>query len=58
MVNICLLLSLMSESPRFLIQKGRIADAKAVLKRIHRIDKHPFDDSLVDFVLNKENKVL
>uniref|UniRef100_A0A914D552 Uncharacterized protein n=1 Tax=Acrobeloides nanus TaxID=290746 RepID=A0A914D552_9BILA len=45
-----------SESPRYLIQKGRIAAAKAVLKRIHRIDGRPFHDDIVDSVLDKENK--
>uniref|UniRef100_A0A914EEA4 Uncharacterized protein n=1 Tax=Acrobeloides nanus TaxID=290746 RepID=A0A914EEA4_9BILA len=34
-----------------------MADAKDILKRIHRLDKRPFDESLVDFVLNKENQI-
>lgn len=49
--------SFVSESPRYLIQKGKMKEAKAVLKRIFRIDRREFDDFLVDHVLSKEHQV-
>lgn len=49
--------SFISESPRYLIQKGKISDAKKVLKRIHKIDGRVFEEPIVDLVLNKENQV-
>lgn len=49
--------SFISESPRYLIQKGKISDAKKVLKRIHRVDGRLFDETVIDYVLNKENQV-
>uniref|UniRef100_A0A914EJQ0 Major facilitator superfamily (MFS) profile domain-containing protein n=1 Tax=Acrobeloides nanus TaxID=290746 RepID=A0A914EJQ0_9BILA len=53
-IIVCLFVS---ESPRYLIQKGKMKEAKAVLKRIFRIDRREFDDFLVDHVLNKEHQV-
>lgn len=46
----------MGESPRYLVQSGRLSEAKAVLMRIHRIDRRKCNEDLLDFVLDKENK--
>lgn len=47
-----------SESPRWLVQKGRIDDAKKVIERMCKIDRRPFDKETLDYILDKETKVL
>uniref|UniRef100_A0A914DGJ1 Major facilitator superfamily (MFS) profile domain-containing protein n=1 Tax=Acrobeloides nanus TaxID=290746 RepID=A0A914DGJ1_9BILA len=47
---------LISESPRYLIQKGKIQEAKQVIERMCKIDGRPFDKELLDHVLDKETK--
>uniref|UniRef100_A0A914EM50 Major facilitator superfamily (MFS) profile domain-containing protein n=1 Tax=Acrobeloides nanus TaxID=290746 RepID=A0A914EM50_9BILA len=51
-----LALCFVSESPRFLIQKGRMEEAKIVIKRMYRIDNRKFEDDVIDLVLDKENQ--
>ena len=43
-INIFLLSSIVPESPRWLIQKGRFAEAKAVLQWMARVNKRPDPD--------------
>uniref|UniRef100_A0A914ECR7 Major facilitator superfamily (MFS) profile domain-containing protein n=1 Tax=Acrobeloides nanus TaxID=290746 RepID=A0A914ECR7_9BILA len=47
---------LVDESPRYLVHIGKLAEAKAVLQRIYRIDKRKCNEDLLDFVLDKENR--
>ncbi|KAI1712227.1 sugar transporter domain-containing protein [Ditylenchus destructor] len=50
------LLAFLCESPRYLVQSRRLDDAKAAVKRIHRIDGRVCDDELLDHVLFKEEQ--
>uniref|UniRef100_A0A914H7R5 Uncharacterized protein n=1 Tax=Globodera rostochiensis TaxID=31243 RepID=A0A914H7R5_GLORO len=43
-----LILAFLSESPRFLVQCRRMADAKAAILRMHRIDGRHCDESVLD----------
>ncbi|KAL7072972.1 hypothetical protein ACQ4LE_008186 [Meloidogyne hapla] len=45
------LLLFLSESPRFLIQSRRIDEAKKAIIRMHKIDGRPYDEAVIDSVL-------
>uniref|UniRef100_A0A183CH23 MFS domain-containing protein n=1 Tax=Globodera pallida TaxID=36090 RepID=A0A183CH23_GLOPA len=51
-----LILAFLSESPRFLVQCRRMADAKAAILRMHRIDGRHCDESVLDAVLAREER--
>uniref|UniRef100_A0A915DKH5 Major facilitator superfamily (MFS) profile domain-containing protein n=1 Tax=Ditylenchus dipsaci TaxID=166011 RepID=A0A915DKH5_9BILA len=51
------LLMLLCESPRFLVQSRRLEDAKKAIQRIHRIDGRVCDEALLDHVLSKEEQL-
>uniref|UniRef100_A0A914BZU5 Uncharacterized protein n=1 Tax=Acrobeloides nanus TaxID=290746 RepID=A0A914BZU5_9BILA len=53
-IAICIL----SESPRFLIQRGRLDEAKRVIQKMCRIDGRNFDEAGLDRVLAEENQIL
>nr|CAD2207501.1 unnamed protein product [Meloidogyne enterolobii] len=45
------LLLFLSESPRFLIQSRQIGEAKKAIIRMHKIDGRPYDEAVIDSVL-------
>lgn len=47
----------LNESPRFLVHNREIEQAKAAIMRIHKIDRRPIDESLLDHVLHKEEEL-
>ncbi|KAI3417545.1 hypothetical protein GPALN_013265 [Globodera pallida] len=51
-----LILAFLSESPRFLVQCRRMAEAKAAILRMHRIDGRHCDESVLDAVLEREER--